>query len=298
MASGELGKRVIVAAVGIPLVVLAVWLGRWVMGPVLAFFAAGVAWEFYRLAERRGIRPLRLPGLVAAAGLVLIAMALPSVGLAAPFLWAAVIVFILVLSLIAIWERGVEGQPLLCVAVTVFGAVLPGGALSYAIFLRHLEPGANPTSMDPATWAAASGFALVAYPLAITWMTDSAAFFAGKQWGRRRLIPSVSPGKTVVGAVAGLGGGLLAGWLVARFVLDGWLGVTLPFGMGALGGLLIAAVSQMGDLAESVWKREAGVKDSGTFFPGHGGILDRLDSLLFTIPAAYWWLAVLLRGAA
>lgn len=296
MARTELGKRVLVAAVGIPLVIAAVWVGRWALGPVLAFFSAGAAWEMYRLAERKGVRPFRLPGMLLAAGLVLVSMLLPTVGAAAPLLWLFTFLSLLVLALLAIWERGVEGQPLLAVAVTVAGALLPGGALSYAIFLRHLPVGANPTAMAGGTWAAAAGLALVAYPLAVTWVTDSAAFFAGRRWGKRKLIPSVSPGKTVVGAVAGLGGGLVAGWIVGSLLLDGWLGVALPAGVGALGGLLIAAVSQMGDLVESVWKREAGVKDSGSFFPGHGGILDRLDSLLFTIPAAYWWLALFLGG--
>lgn len=298
MASGELKKRFIVAGIGIPIVVVAVYIGRWAMGPALAFFAGGAAWEFYRLAERRGVRPMRLPGVVAAAALVLIAMLLPSVALAAPVLWTASVVLLLALALLAIWERGVEGQPLLAVAVTSLGAFLPGGAMAYALFLRHLNVGANTTDISHETWRALAGFALVAYPLAVTWMTDSAAFFAGKRWGRRRLIPSVSPGKTVVGAVAGLFGGVVGGWAVTQLLCVAWLEIPLSPVLGATGGLLIAAVSQAGDLAESVWKREAGVKDSGTFFPGHGGILDRLDSLLFTIPTSYWWLALMLRQGA
>lgn len=296
MGGSELRQRVIVAAIGIPVVIAAVLIGRWAMGPTLAFFAGGAAWEFYRLAERRGVRPMRLPGVVAAAAMVLVAMLLPSVSLAAPVLWTFAIVVLLVLSLLAIWERGIEGQPLLAVAVTSFGAFLPGGAMAYAVFLRHLTPGANTTGIPHETWRALAGFALVAYPLAVTWMTDSAAYFAGKRWGKRRLIPSVSPGKTVVGAVAGLFGGVLGGWAVAHLLCAVWLEMPVNAWLGAAGGLMIAAVSQAGDLAESVWKREAGVKDSGSFFPGHGGILDRLDSLLFTIPAAYWWLSLVLRG--
>lgn len=297
MARSELTQRVIVAATGIPIVVVAVVIGRWAMGPVLAFFAAGAAWEFYRLAERRDVHPLRVPGMTVAAGLVLVAMLLPRATVAAPAMWTGTIILILLLSLVAIWRRGVDGKPLLAVAVTVFGAVLPGGAMAYMIFLRHLPVGENTTGMDAALWSGLAGFALVAYPLAATWLTDSAAFFAGKRWGKRRLIPSVSPGKTVEGAVAGLFGGLIGGWVVAHLVSGLWLGLAFPPVAGAAGGLVIAAVSQMGDLAESVWKREAGVKDSGAFFPGHGGILDRTDSLLFTIPVAYWWISLFLGGA-
>lgn len=298
MARSELTKRVLVAAAGIPLVMLAVWAGRWAIGPVMAFFCAGAAWEFYRLAERRGVRALRLPGMAAAAGIVLIATVHPSVSEAAPVLWIATIFFVLLIALVVIWERGVEGQPLLAIAVTVLGAVLPGGAMAHVVFLRHLPVGPNLTAIEADLWLTLAGVSLVAYPLAVTWLTDSAAFFAGKKWGRRRLMPSVSPGKTVVGAVAGLAGGLLAGWVMTQFVLFGWLGLGIHPLRGALGGLVIGAVSQMGDLAESVWKREAGVKDSGTFFPGHGGILDRLDSLLFTVPAAYLWLATVLPGVS
>lgn len=289
MPRSELSQRVGVAAVGIPLVVAALYLGRWAMGPVLALFCAGAALEIYRLAEQRDVRALRVPGAAAAGILILTATVHPTVMAAAPFLWTITLVLVLATALAVIWERGIEGKPLLALAVTVVGAVLPAGAFSYAIFLRHM-----PVPTDPATDASAAlvGLGLVAYPLAATWLTDSAAYFAGKRWGRRKLIPSVSPGKTREGAVAGLVGGTLGGLLVGLAL--GWLGVTLSPLLGALGGLGLAVISQAGDLAESAWKREAGVKDSGTFFPGHGGFLDRMDSLLFTIPAGYWWLALVL----
>lgn len=290
MPRSELAQRVGVAAVGIPVVVAALYVGRWALGPLLALFCAGATLELYRMAERRGVRPLRLPGAVAAAVVILVAMLHPSVAAASPFLWTVVVVLILSVALAVIWGRGVEGKPLHVLSVTVLGALLPAGAFSYVIFLRHL-----PVAADPVTdvWASLVGVGLVAYPLGATWLTDSAAYFAGKRWGRRKLMPSVSPGKTVEGAVAGLIGGTLAG-LILALIFVAWLGVALSPLLGALGGLGLAAISQAGDLAESAWKREAGVKDSGAVFPGHGGILDRMDSLLFTIPAGYWWLALVL----
>jgi phosphatidate cytidylyltransferase len=290
MARSELSQRVGVAAVGIPAVVAALWVGRWAMGPILALFCAGAAQELYRMAERREVRPLRVAGAATAALVVLVVTVLPAVEAAAPVLWTMALLLILGLSLAVIWTRGVDGQPLLVMAVTVVGALLPAGAMSYAIFLRHLPVAADPVND---VWASLVGVGLVAYPLSATWMTDSAAYFAGKRWGRRKLIPSVSPGKTREGAVAGLVGGVLGGLLIA-LAYDAWMGIPLSPLLGALGGLGLAAISQAGDLAESVWKREAGVKDSGTFFPGHGGILDRMDSLMFTIPAGYWWLAFVL----
>lgn len=286
----ELSQRLGVAAVGIPAVVAALYVGRWAMGPALALLCAGAALELYRLADARGVRPLRAAGVVGSVALVAVVTLEPRIADAAPGLWTVGLLLMLGVALGVIWLRGVEGRPLLTTAVTTIGAVIPAGAMSYAIFLRHMPVDADPLN---GFWAALVGVGLVAYPLTVTWMTDSAAYFFGRRFGRRKLIPRVSPGKTVEGAVAGLAGGTLGGFLVSlTFVY--LFGIGLSPLLGALGGLLIGGVSQAGDLAESAWKREAGVKDSGTFLPGHGGILDRMDSLLFTIPVSYWWLGFIL----
>jgi phosphatidate cytidylyltransferase len=174
------------------------------------------------------------------------------------------------------------------VSSTVLGALLLGGTLSYAVFLRYLPvPGAG--AEEPRL----VGAALVAFPLLLTWTSDSGAYFGGRAFGRRKLMPSVSPGKTVAGAVAGVfcsvAAGALLGWL-----LFGRLAPGLGIVEAAIGGALISVVAQVGDLAESLLKREAKVKDSGTLFPGHGGLLDRVDSLLFAIPVAFWYLGAVL----
>lgn len=294
MARSELAKRWLVALIGMPVAVALAWIGRWGLGPVLALFCAGAALEVYRLAEERGVSALRWPGALGGAILVMLVTAYPSVAEAAPRVWTFVVAFLLVLMALAIWQRGVDGQPMLSVAVTALGAVVPAATMGFLIFLRHL-PVASPPQADE-LWPSLVGVALVAYPLAVTWMTDSAAFFGGRRWGETKLAPRLSPGKTREGAMLGLLGGTLGGWIVAELVMNLWLGVPINGLAGAAGGLMISVVSQTGDLAESAWKREAGVKDSGTLFPGHGGILDRMDALLFTIPASYWWLAVVLPG--
>lgn len=294
MPRSELAQRVLVAAVGIPLAIGIVYLGGWVLAALLAAIAAGAALEFYRLAATRGARAFVLPGAVTAAGLVLLAAARPTPAAAAASLWMLVLVFVLAISAAAIWARGPGGQPMVSVATTIVGALLPGGTLGYAIFLRHFV--LAPWDPARATWGSGSwtGAALVAFPLAVTWIGDSAAYFAGKAWGRRKLIPSVSPGKTVVGAVAGLVSGAVVGVLFAQLVFTAWLRVPLGPVLGAVGGAILALAAQVGDLAESVLKRDAGVKDSGRLLPGHGGVLDRFDALFFAIPVAYWFLRLVL----
>jgi phosphatidate cytidylyltransferase len=118
-----------------------------------------------------------------------------------------------------------------------------------------------------------------------TWAGDSAAYLAGRAFGRHKLAPVVSPGKTIEGAL----GGLLAAVLVSAAVFG--MSGALPIWAGALVGGVIGVCGQIGDLSESFLKRQAGVKDSGNLIPGHGGMLDRVDALLFAFPAAllmYW----------
>jgi phosphatidate cytidylyltransferase len=137
---------------------------------------------------------------------------------------------------------------------------------------------------------------VLALPLAATWTGDSAAYFAGSAWGKRKLAPTISPNKSWVGfwaALFGAGAAAVAWLLVAGPKLPG---LTLGPGAAAVVGVLLGLGAVVGDLAESLFKREAGVKDSGTFFPGHGGVLDRLDALFVTLPLAYGALVALGGG--
>ena len=288
MAAGELTKRVAVAAVGIPLAIVVLYLGGWVLGGLLALLAAGGAAELYRLAEQRGTRPFVAAGAAVAATLVLVAAVHPAEADVARLQLHIVFGASLVLCAAALWLRGVAGSPLAATAITVFGALFVGGGLSYVLLLRHLDSGGE------ASLTALQGATLVAYPIALAWVGDSSAYFGGRAWGRRKLMPSVSPGKTVEGAIAGVVGTVSIGAVYAWGVFGEWVGLPISPLAGALGGLLVSPAAQIGDLAESLLKREAGVKDSGRLLPGHGGILDRFDSLFFAVPIAYWYLAAVL----
>lgn len=289
MAS-ELARRVAVAAVGIPLVVGAVYAGGIVLAALLALAAAGAAWEVFRMAARLQLRPFILPGALLAGAYPVVAYLRPLPLLAGEALWTLTIAAVLISATAAIWLRGVQGRPLTSSAVTVGVALLCGGTLAYGLFLRQLAWLAPDGSLQRAD--ALAGSLLVGFPLVLTWVSDSGAYFGGRAWGRRKLIPSVSPAKTVAGAVSGVASTVLVGAFFA------WLmqlaGVPITVLEGALGGLILSPVAQLGDLAESLLKREAGVKDSGVLFPGHGGLFDRVDSLLFAVPVAYWYLSRIL----
>lgn len=272
----ETSKRIAVAVVGIPLAIAVVYLGGWVLAALLAVIAVLGAAEFYRMAANRQARPLTGIGAAMAAAFVVAAALAPESG---PIHFGHVLtVGTLVVATAAIWARGVEGQPLLSISTTLTGAVYAGALLTFGLFLRHL----------PGHQGALHGTALVFAPVLLTWTSDTFAYFVGRKWGRTRLIPRVSPGKTVQGAVGALVGSVLVGAAYA-LVLQGFGSYRAGVLELALLGLAVSVVAQVGDLAESLLKRDTGVKDSGTLLPGHGGALDRFDSLLFTLPLAYYF---------
>lgn len=288
----ELGKRVAVAAVGIPTVLALVYMGGWFLSVPLAAFAARGSHEVGRIARAKGVRPLEWISVPIAAALVLLASWHATYVAFAPTALALVGIATIAALVAGIAWRGPQGAPLASVAVTVFSAVYVGVPLAFTPLLRAI-PVSRAWDMSAGD-ARMAGLVVVTLPLAITWIGDAAAYFAGSAWGRAKLAPSISPNKSWVGCWASLAGGgvAAAAWVLAfRSLVPGV--DPGPVALLAGVGVVIGGAAVVGDLAESLLKREAGVKDSGTFFPGHGGVLDRVDSLLFTIPSAYAALALL-----
>jgi len=177
--------------------------------------------------------------------------------------------------LVVAMARGPARRPLSTVSVTVFGSLYASALLAFTIAIRH----------GPHSDAHPRGsVALVLLPLVVTWVCDTCAMAAGTLIGGPKLTPVLSPHKTWAGAVGGVVGGLIAAWLYGPLVLTR---LGLPLSVLQLGtvGAVVALAAQVGDVAESLFKREAGVKDSSSLIPGHGGVLDRLDSLYFVLPA-------------
>jgi phosphatidate cytidylyltransferase len=288
----ELALRILFSVVAAPLALWIVLAGGAPLAALLAVVSAIGAWEFFRIARASGARPLDDVG-IALAGLVPLAVHAHYLGLVAfrPAL-AALVVLALLAS--TIWLRGVEGRPLGAAAATLLGVVYTAGTLSFGYAIRYHDVvrgydvvGAREVGLGAVGFHVAPGGALLVFPLVITWASDIGAYFVGRAIGGRKLIPSVSPGKTVAGAVGGLVASMLVAWLYARAVLVpiASLGFT-PWGALAFGAA-ISVAAQVGDLFESLLKREGGVKDSSRIIPGHGGVLDRFDSLIFVLPVAY-----------
>ncbi|MGH9399269.1 MAG: phosphatidate cytidylyltransferase [Thermoanaerobaculia bacterium] len=289
-------KRELAAAVAIPIVLAILFTTPPVVFDVLV---AGIAlcalWEFYRLAEKTGHPVSKTVGMLG--GLVTMLMA----PLATSWHSNLSVIHLDLQQALSFW---VPGEPLLrwCLIGTIaaclgilISKVPPAAALAgagstlFGVFLVVLPAWSLCFIRSAFPPGDRFGSRAVLYLLGIVWICDSCAYYFGKRWGRRKLAPVVSPNKTWEGAIAGLIGATLFGAIAGAWIL-------LPeFGplRGALAGAVASSAGQLGDLVESLWKRGAGVKDSGVFLPGHGGFYDRIDSLLFAGPVLAAFVATL-----
>jgi phosphatidate cytidylyltransferase len=272
-------RRVGFALVAIPLALLLVWYGGLPLALLLALAGALATRELFDLAARQAVHPSRPFGLATAAAIAPITyatVAAPDVRAAVtagwPYAGALWLIGLLTWALVA---RGPSARPLAAMAVTLFAVAYTAALPAFLIAIRH-------TRYELRSWA---GAWLVFFPLVVTWVCDTAAMFGGRAFGGPKLAPTVSPGKTRSGSVAGLLGGLIVAPVFALAVFPR-VGLAVPLWQLVAVAAVLGVVGQVGDLAESLLKREAGVKDSSHLIPGHGGVLDRLDSLYFVVPVA------------
>lgn len=277
----ELTTRILLALFGIPLTLGLIYAGGWIFVAALGGVAGIGAWELFRMARVAGNEPLDTAGIILAASVPLMVHA-SYLGVFRMTLTVALIIFMTLLASV-IWVRGTARKPLISFALTIVG-VIYATQVSYMYPLRYHDYAVG----------ALAGTMLVMFPIAVTWATDTGAYAFGRMFGRHKLIPSVSPAKTIEGALGGLLISVLGAWLYVQFLLKPFAHLSmLPLSIVAF-GLIVGFVGQVGDLAESLLKRDAGVKDSSKLLPGHGGILDRFDSLLFVLPVAYLLLGYML----
>ena len=279
-------KRVATAVVLIPLVVgLVLWgsTGAVAIGMALVILLA--LFEFFSLGDAIGHRAYRFWSAACALGLVYVqwlAAIAPSYELAGglalhreigkilgvlPTIADIFFLFLLGIAVLTLWTRRPLVEALPAAGMSSSGLLLIALPLTYAIRLHALGN---------------DGPKLLFFALVITWAGDTAAYFVGRSIGKFKLAPHLSPTKTWEGTIASILGALLVGFSFSR-----WMTVPLPhlLAMAAVGNL----AGQAGDLLESAYKRSAGVKDSGTLLPGHGGVLDRIDALILTFPVVWYY---------
>jgi phosphatidate cytidylyltransferase len=276
-----------------PIALAIVFAGGAALAALLAIAAAIAAWEFFRIARASGHAPLSDLG-CALAGLFPLAVHARYLDYVQPRLAYLAVVLLMVFT-VSIWARGVTGRPLGSVATTVMGVLYTGGLLSFAYAIRYHDYAAGGTHLGAIPISA--GGVLLGLPVILTWATDTGAYAVGRTVGGRKLIPAVSPGKTLSGAIGGVLASILVTWVYVRFALRPAAQLALTTGGILAFGIIVSLAGQVGDLFESLLKREAGVKDSGGLLPGHGGVLDRLDSLFFVLPVAHLLLGLLLIPA-
>lgn len=270
-------KRVLTAVVGIPAAIYIIQYGQWLFAATVTFLAL-VCWhELYHMLRRQKIELAYFVGFIA----ILLLLGCAWIGNMEETIGVLFFTILVVLSKLIIAARNFTLKQ---AAFTLFGVFYIGMTFSYLLWLRFIDAG----SYFNTFWGTiSSGVVYIWLPFIGTWANDTFAFFVGSALGKHKLCPAISPGKTVEGAVGGIAGSLLA--------LIGIGSVfALPLEHSIVIGLLVGIFAPLGDLTESAIKRFCDVKDSGKALPGHGGILDRFDSIMFAAPVVYYYVRILL----
>ncbi|MBI5022519.1 MAG: phosphatidate cytidylyltransferase [Ignavibacteriales bacterium] len=304
-------QRLLVAFIGIPLIVILCMMGGIYFFLFIAMLSVLALHEFYKLTEKKNIKPSIPLGIIAGFILNLSFYYVPvretivgfatSVGVGIPYptqtqlVFMIILIFVFVILIYELFRN--RGSVLLNASATIFGVLYISLFLGTVIGLRELfVPLDFPMSRyfnsltsftDPQTAAIVyrwGGYTVIAI-LATIWICDSAAYYVGSAFGKHKLFPRVSPNKSWEGAIGGFIFSILAA-IIAKYIALEYLSVANAIVIG----MIVGVFGQLGDLFESALKRDAGVKDSSTLLPGHGGVLDRFDSLLFAAPLVYFYL--------
>lgn len=293
----NLGIRTISGALLLGVVLLAIWL----RGPLLVVLVAAAsvlaAHELFTIVRRVGYEPWYPAGLALAllfglrgylGGDLFSGVVYTGPGVAAEVMALALVVILALARIGLAWARSAgsgtaatasQRSPYLAWAdlgLTLAGALYTGGLLGYAPLLASLAE--TPKHGDGVAWMLAV--------LLGTAACDTGAYLVGSLMGRHKMIPHISPAKTWEGLAGGVLGAVVAALALSGILKLGWLAAVLL-------GLAICAAAVLGDLSESLLKRATGVKDSGNLIPGHGGVLDRVDSILFVLPAVFWFTMII-----
>ncbi|MER3447052.1 MAG: hypothetical protein C4291_09505 [Candidatus Dadabacteria bacterium] len=277
----NLTQRVLTAVVGIPALYFIFYLGG---VPFLVFilaviFIGGI--EFSRLLWAKGVS--------SAGGLGLILSLILAVAAYFGYFYLGVFFTISMIAVFILHLRNQElSGSLMEVGTTLFEIVYLGWFLSHAVLLRNIGYNSNVKAYaEAAQGLKDAGFFYIFFVVSCVFLNDTGAYFAGRWMGKRKLIPRISPGKTIEGTIGGIISSIITAE-VANLIFKS----PLEYYWAFIFGFVIGVVGVLGDLVESMIKRSARVKDSGGILPGHGGILDRFDSLIFAFPAFYYFVII------
>ncbi len=285
----NLVERILSAVVLLPIVAFIVWWGEPLVSATVIGLAVVTLHELFALFRGGGYSPRRSAGFLSVVLFVVAARVRASVE---PLDWTGfALVTSILASLSAELPRRNRERSLLHWSLTLSGATYIGWTLAHFVLLRDIEhPLVSTALLRPLHLDA--GAAWIVFVLAVTFLSDTGAYFTGRTFGRHRMAPYISPKKSWEGAIGGV--------VVATFtgvLLIPLLGLPISFWAGGLLGTVGSLAGVAGDLAESLIKRQVDIKDSGKIIPGHGGILDRVDSLLFTAPVLYYMISIVLLAS-
>ena len=282
-------QRVLVAVIGIPIVIYIVMAKPFGLLGLVAIAALLAVHEFYNLAKAKGFVPQIGIGMAITAAIVLsFAQFRMRVHVETTDIITLIMIAGFLATLTADLFKGYP-NPFVQVCVTIAGAVYLGfgaGAVFGVHEYFYLHAAAARINMLPAATSSEAGYFTIVL-LASIWICDSAAYFVGRAFGKHKIAVKVSPNKSWEGGIAGLIAAI-ATWVAAVSTIEALAPVQMSTAI--VMGLIAGVLGQVGDFAESMLKRDVGVKDSSTLIPGHGGVLDRLDSILFVFPAAFLYL--------
>lgn len=272
-----LGMRILTAAIGIPVAIYIINYGQHLFAATVVLLALAAWHEFFKMMQAKEIKVQYMIGFSG----ILLALSCAWLGNAQELVMVIMLMVLATMSYTVISHTNFSVAE---AAFTLLGFLYISLPFSHLILLRFTEQydyittGLGSLSLGAAyLWLAFVG----------TWASDTLAYFVGSAFGKHKLCPAVSPGKTYEGAIGGLLGS------IAGVLAMGWL-CGLPFKHMLVIGLLVGFAAPLGDLAESVLKRFTGVKDSGNILPGHGGILDRFDAIMFSVPVVYYYVRAFL----
>ena len=270
---GQLASRLLTASVGVPFTIVCSLVGGIPFLLAMNLVIGAGLFEFYRMMEAKGIKPYKTVGVAAGLGVSWYVYFLGGV------FSSLFITLVLVGTMTMELFRRDGDLAVFHISTTILGVFYVAWLGSHVILLRQLGESVVGTDLG--------GF-FVIYAFALAWGTDSGAYFVGNAFGRRKLLPRVSPSKSVEGAAGGLAVAVVVS-LVARATIVPVL--TIPDALAL--GLTAPVMAVLGDLVESLMKRDVKIKDTSHALPGHGGMLDRFDSVLFVAPLVYYYLRFL-----